>query len=317
MRRSLLPRSRPNVRDINCEELIFANLVARKELPTRRRIVILTARQLLFSGVSGMRYLVAVLLFVWLAPVASYAHEYAPGDKVVVIHKRASIKLRSDVVAVGFPGLTLTVHDVAGELLSVHYKQRGWIDQSDVVPLKQAIEYLSRLVDQNRGDRTWLLGRAMVRREQGEFDHAIGDYTALIALEPKVATHHNGRGLAWKGKGDDDDEAIADFSEAIRLDPKFALVYNNLALLRATCPDARYRDGAKAIKFAEKACTLTGYKNANRLGTLAAAYAENGQFEQAVEMQEKAHTLYSQKDKEQFGYLRDLYRNRETFRPKK
>ena len=58
------------------------------------------------------------------------------------------------------------------------------------------------------------------------------------------------------------DKAIADYNEAIRLDPKYALAYNGLAWLAATCPDAKYRDGKKAVQSAVTACKLTEWKEA-------------------------------------------------------
>jgi tetratricopeptide (TPR) repeat protein len=63
---------------------------------------------------------------------------------------------------------------------------------------------------------------------------------------------------------------------------------NGLARLLATCPDASIRDGARAVQLAQKACEETNYRKANMLGTLAAAYAETGQYDQAIAMAQKA-----------------------------
>lgn len=61
------------------------------------------------------------------------------------------------------------------------------------------------------------------------------------------------------------------------------VVLNNLAWLLATASDNTIRDGDEAVRLAEKACEVTSYKAARMLGTLAAAYAEQGNFRRAVE----------------------------------
>jgi len=56
----------------------------------------------------------------------------------------------------------------------------------------------------------------------------------------------------------------------------------------STAPDDKVRDGKRALGAAKKACELTDHKNGGHLDTLAAAYAEVGEFARAVEWQEKA-----------------------------
>jgi len=53
-------------------------------------------------------------------------------------------------------------------------------------------------------------------------------------------------------------------------------------------PDRALRDAQAAVRLAERACELTGYRNAEALDTLAAAYASAGEFERAVETAERA-----------------------------
>ena len=52
-----------------------------------------------------------------------------------------------------------------------------------------------------------------------------------------------------------------------------------------------FRDGVRAVQLAERACTLTAYKDAVFLDTLAAAYAEAGRFHQALQSAQKAVEL--------------------------
>jgi serine/threonine-protein kinase len=69
------------------------------------------------------------------------------------------------------------------------------------------------------------------------------------------------------------------------------LAYNYRAWLWATCPEPEFRDGKKAVESATKACELSKWKERNDLDTLAASYAETGDFDQAVKWEEKAIAL--------------------------
>ena len=95
--------------------------------------------------------------------------------------------------------------------------------------------------------------------------------------------------------------------EAIRLDPESATRDYTLAWLLATCPDSRYRDGAKAVQLAEKACELTDYTDASSLYLLAAAHAEKGNFDDAVAWQLRALDLAPADAKDHMRMCLELY----------
>lgn len=86
-------------------------------------------------------------------------------------------------------------------------------------------------------------------------------------------------------------KAVHQLNEALQLKPDSTPVMNNLAWVLATSPDANVRDGARAVQLAERACEITGYKQTILVGTLAAAYAEAGRFDDATATAEKACAL--------------------------
>jgi tetratricopeptide (TPR) repeat protein len=86
-------------------------------------------------------------------------------------------------------------------------------------------------------------------------------------------------------------QAAAEYQEMLRRKPDSPDILNNLAWLRATNPQAEARDGAEAIRLAERACDLTQRQQPVYLGTLAAAYAEAGRFGNAIETARLARDL--------------------------
>ena len=131
--------------------------------------------------------------------------------------------------------------------------------------------------------------------EKGQTDEAISQFQEAILLKPDSAEAHNNLGLALLNQGQTD-EAISQYLEAIRLKPDFANTYNptllnNLAWTLATSPDASKRNVALAVQLAERACDLTQYQQTIMVGTLAAAYAESGRFDEAIATGQKACAL--------------------------
>jgi tetratricopeptide (TPR) repeat protein len=86
-------------------------------------------------------------------------------------------------------------------------------------------------------------------------------------------------------------EARDHYQQALGLGPDSPAALNNLAWLLATCPDPIIRDGRRAVALAQRACELTQFKTTVFVGTLAAAYAEAGQFDQAIATAQKACDL--------------------------
>ena len=81
----------------------------------------------------------------------------------------------------------------------------------------------------------------------------------------------------------------------MRLNPDFSEALNNLAWELSTSTNAAVRDGPRAVTLALHACELTKYDKTIYLGTLAAAYAEAGKFDDAIAMAQRACDLAAEK----------------------
>ena len=87
-------------------------------------------------------------------------------------------------------------------------------------------------------------------------------------------------------------EALQEYREAARLYPNDPMALNNLAWSLAANPRQELRNGKEAVQLASRAVELTGQQQGVFIGTLAAAYAEDGQFAKAVEMAKKARDTF-------------------------
>ncbi|MCL4201544.1 MAG: tetratricopeptide repeat protein [Pirellulaceae bacterium] len=83
-------------------------------------------------------------------------------------------------------------------------------------------------------------------------------------------------------------EAAEAFRRALQLNPNLSHVRSSLAWLLATCPDDSVRDGAEALRLARGLHQSASPDDPGVLDLLAAAYAENGQYADAVEAAQQA-----------------------------
>jgi Flp pilus assembly protein TadD len=194
--------------------------------------------------------------------------------------------------------------------------QQGRIDEA-IAEFREACQ-----LKPSYGEAHSNLGVALCH--QGRIDEGIAQYLEALRINPNVAEAHANLGVALLQQGRSG-EAIAEFREALRLNsadakthynlakallhdgqlaeaiaqvqnafelqPADFSIENTLAWMLAAAPQSSLRDGPRAVQLATQASRSSGGGNPVILRTLAAAYAQAGQFPDAVNTAQKALQL--------------------------
>ncbi len=141
-------------------------------------------------------------------------------------------------------------------------------------------QYLLALkADPNLAQTHYNLGLTLMAT--GQLDPAASQFAETIRLSPTHANAHYRLAVIRLRQGKIE-EAVALLSESLRLRPNAPAALTLLARLRATNKNEKIRNAPEALGLATKADELTQHQNAEVLDTLAAAYAANGRFPEAV-----------------------------------
>jgi tetratricopeptide (TPR) repeat protein len=132
------------------------------------------------------------------------------------------------------------------------------------------------------------LGNALL--EKSELDSAIQAFRSALVLRPLDVDSHTTLAIALEERGNPA-EAIQHYQKALELSPSSIPTLTNFAWLLATSQDASLRNGPRAVELAKQADRLVGGTNTLVLRTLAAAYAENGEFANAIRIATSAMQL--------------------------
>jgi tetratricopeptide (TPR) repeat protein len=217
----------------------------------------------------------------------------------------------------GKPDLAIRDYDEAIRLDpqdAQSYNNRGVAYKADGQYARAIRDYTEALrLDPNFCDAYF--NRANAQKALKEYDQAVRDYGEAVRLDPDFTDAYFNRANAYR-RLKQYAQAVSDYRQVLRLDPEDADANSNLAWLLATCPEERLRDGQSAVGYATKACSLTSWKGPYFLATLAAAWAESGNFEEAIKWQKRAleSPRYAQDEGGQARRRLKLFEERKAYR---
>lgn len=202
--------------------------------------------------------------------------ELQPGNLLALLHRAESYLSQKqfdlalvdvDVVLKTQPGLVVA-HALRAQVLA------------SLKRLPEAISEMEQLADALPKQTEYRMQLALYYLVAEQPHKAIQAYTDVLEQEADSFDALRMRGDAYLNVGDHE-AAAKDFEKALTLSDKDTSLLNNYAWLLATSPIDSVRDGKKAIDLATKAADLTKHEKPHILSTLAAAYAESGDFETA------------------------------------
>jgi tetratricopeptide (TPR) repeat protein len=162
-------------------------------------------------------------------------------------------------------------------------------------------------------DAGYYTSRGHAHFQVRHFDEALADYHHAVQLDPQNPERLVYRGEAFRSLGRWA-EAATDFRHAVNLDARFGRALQSAAWLMATCPDAKYRHPELAVRAARKAIEIDGEDDYIYLDTLAAALANQGQFEDAQRTVRRAIRLAPPENAVPLQQRFALYRSSKPFR---
>jgi tetratricopeptide (TPR) repeat protein len=154
----------------------------------------------------------------------------------------------------------------------------------------EAVAHFDRALEIQPNSAEALKGKGLALESMGRFGEAAETYGRAVEQRPGDLILHCYLGYALAESGQS--AAAADqYAESIRLEPNWPRQAYAEARQFAAHPDAQRRSGPKAVRTAKMACQATGFQDWQGLDVLAAAYAESGNFELALDWQRKAIAL--------------------------
>ena len=173
-------------------------------------------------------------------------------------------------------------NDVAENNLGIVRLQQGKLDE--------AVSLMQSAVDLRPDNSPAQENLAKALLQKGQVTDALIHYRKLMELQPDNIEIHNIVGTVLVQQGHIT-EGVEEWEKVLLIRPDNGNALNNLAWVFATSPDDSLRDGSRAVQLAEQATRISGSRMAMVWRTLAAAYAENGRFVDAIQTAQRAIEL--------------------------
>jgi tetratricopeptide (TPR) repeat protein len=158
---------------------------------------------------------------------------------------------------------------------------------------------------------------AVALNQQRDWSHAADLLAKTVQKRPNDANAHYQIALALSHL-QKTREAMSHYASALLIQPDFADALDGLAWILVTNSDPALRNGKEALPMSEKACELTGRRDPEKLKTLAAVYAENGRFEDAMSTIQSASDAASHQDRTNLmaecEVMRGTFKSRQPWR---
>lgn len=159
-----------------------------------------------------------------------------------------------------------------------------WSDQGE---LEKGISYFSKVLEFDPNYSEAYAARASNKYLLGQIDSAVDDINTCIKLNPEdpVSYLYKAKFLEVKG---DCKAVVENYEKAMRLNPDEFSTTIDIVRIRAACPDSKNRDSKKLLNTALKSLDSASDVTHFEYRAVAAAYAENGDFKNAIIYQNKA-----------------------------
>lgn len=154
--------------------------------------------------------------------------------------------------------------------------------------------YTQRIIETNPADPEAELAAIILDMRANDMKRAISKLDNIIDERPRhILPKSNGfsvytlRGIIYAEIGEYK-QAVNSFEKALPITPNNLALFTQYSKILSSCQDTNIRDSAYAIKLATRACEISKWTDAESMDFLGRAYAENKNYDKAVEIAQKA-----------------------------